>query len=134
VPPRQAGCPRHVFPNYAEKQSFLAPLRYSIEALLDLKLPKVSGSEVLRQMKEDPRTRALPVVVLTSSREDRDVVESYKLGVNSCVVKPSAATFINHRDARITPAGNTALKIESAVECPPRALPASQRCLLSFCP
>ncbi len=56
--------------------------------LLDLKLPKVSGLEVLRQLKSDPRTQMIPVVVLTSSAEDSDVIESYKLGVNSYIVKP----------------------------------------------
>ncbi len=55
---------------------------------LDLKLPKVDGREVLRRMKSDDRTRTIPVVVLTSSQEERDIVESYKLGVNSYVVKP----------------------------------------------
>jgi two-component system, response regulator len=56
--------------------------------LLDLGLPKVAGLEVLRRLKEDPRTRKIPVVVLTSSREERDIVESYHLGVNSYIVKP----------------------------------------------
>ncbi len=56
--------------------------------LLDLKMPKVDGLEVLRQVKSDPRTRTIPVVVLTSSEEERDIVESYQLGVNSYVTKP----------------------------------------------
>ena len=56
--------------------------------LLDLRLPKVEGMEVLRRVKEDARTRIIPVVVLTSSKEDRDVVESYKFGVNSYISKP----------------------------------------------
>ena len=56
--------------------------------LLDLKLPKVDGISVLRQLRADARTRSVPVVVLTSSREDRDVIESYNLGVNSYIVKP----------------------------------------------
>ena len=56
--------------------------------LLDLKLPKIDGMEVLRRLKSDPRTRSIPVVVLTSSKEQNDVVESYNLGVNSYIVKP----------------------------------------------
>ena len=56
--------------------------------LLDLKLPKVDGLEVLRQVKSDPRTSSIPVVILTSSDEERDMVESYRLGVNSYLRKP----------------------------------------------
>lgn len=56
--------------------------------LLDLKMPRVDGLEVLRAVKADPRLRTIPVVVLTSSREEQDVVRSYELGVNAYVVKP----------------------------------------------
>lgn len=56
--------------------------------LLDLKLPKVDGLEVLRIIKSDERLKTIPVVVLTSSREERDLIESYRLGVNAYVVKP----------------------------------------------
>lgn len=56
--------------------------------LLDLKLPKVDGLGVLRTVKSDPRTRAIPIVILTSSREEKDMVESYSLGVNSYIQKP----------------------------------------------
>lgn len=56
--------------------------------LLDLKLPKISGLEVLEKVKSDERTRDIPVVVLTSSQEDKDIQECYRLGVNSYIVKP----------------------------------------------
>lgn len=56
--------------------------------LLDLKLPKVDGLEVLRQIKKDERTLSIPVVVMTSSREEKDITESYSLGVNSYITKP----------------------------------------------
>lgn len=56
--------------------------------LLDLKLPRVNGLQVLQRLKADPRTKSIPVVVLTSSREDRDLSSCYKLGANSYIVKP----------------------------------------------
>ncbi|NHB69578.1 response regulator [Perlabentimonas gracilis] len=56
--------------------------------LLDLKLPKVDGLEVLRIIKADPKTQAIPVVVLTTSKQESDIIESYRLGVNSYIVKP----------------------------------------------
>jgi CheY-like chemotaxis protein len=56
--------------------------------LLDIKMPKVDGIEVLRRLKNDARTRTTPVVIMTSSQEERDMVESYALGVNSYIVKP----------------------------------------------
>lgn len=56
--------------------------------LLDLKMPRVDGIEVLRQVKSDEKLKVIPIVVMTSSREDQDVIESYKLGVNAYVVKP----------------------------------------------
>jgi len=70
--------------NYAHRNANHQPRL----VLLDLKLPKVTGLEVLKKMRSDPRTRTVPVVVLTTSREERDIVESYKLGVNSYIVKP----------------------------------------------
>ena len=56
--------------------------------LLDLKMPRVDGLEVLRQIKSDPKLKMIPVVVMTSSREDQDLINSYQLGVNAYVVKP----------------------------------------------
>ena len=56
--------------------------------LLDIKLPKVDGLEVLRQIKSDERTKSIPVVLLTSSREERDIMQGYELGTNSYIVKP----------------------------------------------
>ena len=64
--------------------------------LLDVRMPKLSGIEVLRQIKTDERTRAIPVVMLTSSAEERDMAEAYALGANSYLVKPiDAAAFLD---------------------------------------
>jgi two-component system, response regulator len=56
--------------------------------LLDIKMPKVSGSQVLQKIKEDPKAKLIPVVILTSSKEDPDIKQCYELGVNSYIVKP----------------------------------------------
>jgi two-component system response regulator len=66
-------------------RTFTSPPRL---VLLDLKLPKVDGMQVLRQVKNDPRTKPIPVILLTASKEERDVAESYYLGVNSYIQKP----------------------------------------------
>ena len=68
---------------YAER-----PQGDPVVILLDIKMPKVDGLEVLRQIKADARLRVIPVVIMTSSREEQDLVESYRLGVNAYVVKP----------------------------------------------
>ena len=70
--------------SYADQQQEISPK----VILLDLKLPKVDGLEVFRRIKADDRTKTIPVVVLTSSQEQRDLVSSYELGVNSYIVKP----------------------------------------------
>jgi two-component system response regulator len=70
--------------NYAARKMASRPK----VVFLDLKLPKIDGIEVLKRMKADDRTRNIPIVMLTSSQEERDVAESYKLGVNSYIVKP----------------------------------------------
>jgi CheY-like chemotaxis protein len=72
------------------RKSFKSRNRLNIPKLilLDLKLPKIDGLEVLKILKSDDITRLIPVVVLTSSREEKDIVESYRLGVNSYIVKP----------------------------------------------
>jgi two-component system, response regulator len=69
---------------YADRNISIVPKMI----LLDLKLPKIDGIEVLRRVKNDSRTKRVPVVMLTTSREESDIVESYELGVNSYIVKP----------------------------------------------
>jgi len=76
----------YLFASDADREQFFQhPLKL---VLLDLKLPKIDGLEVLRAIKGDPRTKSLPVVVLTTSREEKDILESYNLGVNSYIQKP----------------------------------------------
>jgi CheY-like chemotaxis protein len=73
---------------YRRGQFSERPEGHPVVVLLDIKMPRVDGVEVLRQIKSDPELRVVPVVILTSSREDRDLLESYRLGVNAYVVKP----------------------------------------------
>ena len=75
-----------IFANGAYTDRKLSPNLKLI--ILDLKLPKIDGLEILRQIKNDPRTQSIPVAILTSSQEEKDIIESYKLGVNSYIVKP----------------------------------------------
>jgi two-component system, response regulator len=75
--------------------------------LLDLKLPKIDGLEILKRIREDERTRTLPVVILTSSREKKDIVTAYDLGVNSYVVKPVEFEFYVHVVKTLTLYWNT---------------------------
>ena len=74
---------------FGERRAAICPA----VVLLDIKLPRVDGLEVLERVKKDPRTRHVPVVMLTSSREEQDLVRSYGLGVNAFVVKP-----VGHRE------------------------------------
>ena len=64
------------------------PAGHPVVVFLDLKMPKVDGLEVLRQVKDDPNLKTIPIVILTSSREERDIIESYNLGTNAYVAKP----------------------------------------------
>ena len=75
--------------------------------LLDLKLPKIDGLEILKRIREDERTRTLPVVILTSSREKKDIAAAYSLGVNSYVVKPVEFEFYVHVVKTLTLYWNT---------------------------
>lgn len=90
--------------------------------VLDLKLPKVNGIEVLQKIRENERTRYLPVVVLTSSREDRDLVETYKLGVNAYVQKP--VDFVEFGQA-VKHLGMFWLLLNNYPEAQPSATPVS---------
>jgi two-component system response regulator len=73
---------------FDENDEYKAPLSMPKVVLLDLKLPKVDGIQILKKIKSNEHTKYIPIVVLTSSQEERDIVESYNLGVNSYVTKP----------------------------------------------
>jgi two-component system response regulator len=75
--------------------------------LLDLKLPKIDGLEILKKIRENDSTKSLPVVILTSSREKKDIITAYSLGVNSYVVKPVEFEFYVHVVKTITLYWNT---------------------------
>jgi two-component system response regulator len=77
---------QYLFPSHRHAERAPAPAPKLV--MLDLKMPKVDGIEVLRRLKEDASTRAIPVVMMTSSNEERDVMDSDRLGVNSYIVKP----------------------------------------------
>lgn len=81
---------------YAHRQNFMPKL-----ILLDLKMPKVSGLEVLKIIRKNERTKNIPVVVLTSSNQDKDIIESYNLGVNSYIVKPVEFNLYTHTVAEL---------------------------------
>ena len=81
---------------YCRGKHVARPAENPVVILLDLKMPKVDGLEVLRTIKSDDRMKTIPIVMLTSSREENDLIESYRLGVNAYVVKPvDFQEFIN---------------------------------------
>lgn len=77
------------------------PMDFPIVVLLDLQLPKVGGLQVLERIRSDPRTKLLPVVILTSSSEERDVITGYQLGANSYVQKPVGFEEFSHAVAQL---------------------------------
>lgn len=73
---------------FSKENVYIRPAKFPKVILLDLKLPKLDGIEVLEKLKSSPHTQPIPIVILTSSHEEKDIVESYNLGVNSYVTKP----------------------------------------------